>query len=347
MPLHLNILEKFGIFRLNQGPAPIVDLLGMLSFKAVLTALRLGLFDTLGNDFKGVEDIASETGADSAGLSLLLDLLVNLGYLKQRRGRYINSRFTKKWLLSDSKNTIADLFPHFNDISYRWDYLDATIRQGLPPMVGWEWLDQDAARWQTYHAGLKSSAILISRELMKKVKISPTAATLLDLGGSHGQYCIELCRRYPDLSGVVFDWEPARKTAITNIESSGMTERISFKAGDFVTDPIGSVYDVILMFNVIRIFRPDELKSLLKKIYTSLAANGMVVIMDHLGHRSSSRFMRANALIILLEIYNSTEGKTHDKNDVASWLGESGFTDVRDYNLKRSPGLGVITAVKL
>jgi SAM-dependent methyltransferase len=346
MPLHVNILENIGILQLNQGPAPIIDILSMMSFKAMVSALRLGIFEIIGHGGKTCGEIASAAHLDLRGLSLLLDLLENLGYVKCRRGTYRNSRSTKKWLLADSPCNIKDLFHHFNDMASRWEYLDTSIKQGIPPMMGWEWLDRDPDRWHTYHAGMKSSAILISRELMKKVKLPPSAKTLIDLGGSHGQYCIEFCRRYPDLSGVIYDWAPAEKTAVENIGSCNMDRRVSFRAGDFIKDPIGSDYDVVLMFNIIRIFRPHELKSLLNKIFDSMAPNGMVIIMDHLGHRPGSNFMRANALLLLLELYNSTEGTTHKKNDVACWLGQCGFTRIRDYNLPRSPGLGLITAIK-
>ncbi len=346
MPLQLNFLEKIGINCLNQGPAPMVDLLGMLSFKAVTAALRLGVFEAIGDDRKNNTDVAAITGSDTAGISLLLDALENLGYLKHRRGQYSNTRSTKKWLLAGSKHTIADLFHHFNDMSSRWDYLDDSIRAGHPPELGWEWLDRQPGRWRNYHAGLKSTARLIFPELSRKINIPRNASKILDLGGSHGQYSVEFCIRYPNLTGIVFDWAPAEKTAVETINSCGLSDRISFKAGDFVKDPIGSGYDVILLFNIIRIFRPDGLKALLKKIYAALSKDGMIVIMDHLGHRAGSRFMRANAYLILLEIYNSTVGKTHHRTDVSSWLKETGFSSIRDHSLTRSPGLGVITAMK-
>jgi len=346
MPLHVNIFENIGIFRLNQGPAPIIDMLSMMSFKALVSALRLGVFEIIGHGGKKAGEIAAAAHSDLRGISLLLELLENLGYVKCRRGTYRNSRTAKKWLLAGSAFNIADLFHHFNDMASRWEYLDASIKAGSPPLLGWEWLDRDSERWHVYHAGMKSSAILISRELMKKVKLPSSATRLIDLGGSHGQYCIEFCRRYPGLTGVIYDWPPAEKTAVETIDACDMRRRVTFRSGDFVRDQIGSDYDVVLMFNIIRIFRPDDLKELLLKIYESTAPGGIVVIMDHLGHRPRSRLMKANALLLLIELYNSTEGRTHDRGDVASWLGECGFTRVRDYNLPRSPGLGVITAIK-
>ncbi len=346
MPLTLNAFEKIGIKRLNKGPAPMLDLLGLLSFKAVSTALKLGIFENIGTAAKKAGAMASDISVDPRGLSLLLDVLVHLGYLKESRGRYRNTASTRKWLLEASSHSIAALFHQFNDMSMRWDYLDRSIKIGRPHIPGWQWLDRHPGCWDTYHAGLRCSAVLLARELMKKITLPAGAAKVIDIGGSHGQYCIELCLRYPDITCVVYDWGPAEKTALDNISSFGLSDRITFKSGDFTCDPIGSGYDVMLVFNVIRIFKSDELRSLLKKFHDALSPLGMMIIMDHLGHKPSSTLMKTNAALLKLELFNSTEGIFHDRRDVRALLAESGFSAIRDFSIKRSPGLGVITAVK-
>lgn len=346
MPLHLTMLEKIGLFLLNRGPSPMIDLLGVLSFKAVMTALRLKLFDILGNAGKTVPEIASAIGADITGITLLLGALDNLGYVAKHRDTYVNTAATKKWLLRDSPDTIADMFFQFDDMSQRWDYLDKSIRSGYPPEMGYQWLDHHPGKWRPYHAGLMNTAVLISRELMKHIELPAESGTILDLGGSHGQYCIEFCHRYPSYSGIVFDWASAEQTALENIASHGLSDRVTFTAGDFMSGPIGSGYNIILMFNTIRIFTADELRPLFKKIFDALQPSGRFIIMDHLGHRPSSRLTRANTYLVLLEIFNSTKGKTHSAADVSRWLKETGFAAVKDFSLKHSPGLGVLTAVK-
>jgi cyclopropane fatty-acyl-phospholipid synthase-like methyltransferase len=231
-------------------------------------------------------------------------------------------------------------------MSLRWDYLGESIRGGKPHIQGWQWLEQHPGSWNDYHAGLKCSAVLVGRELLKKIKLPAGASRVIDIGGSHGQYCIELCLRYPNISCVVYDWATAEKTAVENIASFGLSERITFNSGDFITDPIGTGYDVMLLFNVIRIFKPNELRFLLNKFYGALSARGMIIIMDHLGHSPSSKLMKTNAALLKLELFNSTEGMFHNRHDVRGWLEESDFSSIRDFCIKRSPGLGVITAVK-
>ncbi|OHD64163.1 MAG: hypothetical protein A2176_00800 [Spirochaetes bacterium RBG_13_51_14] len=346
VPVHLNVFEKTGISLLNQGPGPMVDLLGMLTCKAVSAALRLGIFEAMEDDGRGIDEIAAAAGADAYGVSLLVGALENLGYLKQRRGKYVVTAMTRKWILRSSPRSIADLFLSFDDMASRWDQLHESIRAGRPPVLGWEWLDQHPERWDTYHAGLKCTASLVSGELMRKISLPSSARTILDLGGGHGQYCIEFCRRYSRLTGTVYDWQPAEAVARKNIAASGLSGRVAFRAGDFVKEDIGSGYDVVLMFNIIRIFTARELAPLFRKTFDALNRGGVIIVMDHMGHSSRSRFMRANAFLILLEIYNSTIGSTHRAAVVISLLRQAGFSRNRDYSLHRSPGLGLVVGRK-
>jgi hypothetical protein len=346
MPLPFNPFETIGITLLNQGPGPMADLLGVLSFKALITAIRLNIFEIIGHDTTTLVALARSSGVDTVGLSYLVGVLKNLGYLKERRGTISNTPMVKKWLLRNSPFAMVDLFESINDASIRWDYLSNSITNGRPPCLGYQWLDGDDSRWMRYHKGLKSTASLLAPTLLRKVRIPNRRGTLLDLGGGHGHYCIQFCRRHPGLSGIVLDWEPAGPVALQNIRDAGMSDRITFRSGDFMSDDIGSGYDVILMFNVIRILDDEALFSLLVKVFNALSKKGLVVILDHMGYNPGSRFMSANTFLILLEIFNSTIGRIHPLSDVSRMLAEAGFSGVSKKNLSRSPGLSLLQATR-
>jgi SAM-dependent methyltransferase len=344
VPLPFNFLETIGISVLNQGPGPMADLLGILSFKALTTAIRLNIFEILGSGSASISELAAAAGADPVGLSHLVGIMKQLGYLKEKRGKIYNTAMTRKWILHDSPFTMVDLFASINDASIRWDYLPDSISKGRPPLLGYQWLDGESSRWTHYHKGLRSTANLLSPSVIKNVRIPSGARTLLDCGGSHGYYCIEFCRHHPGLSGVILDWEPAGSVALQNIRDAGLSERVTFKAGDFLKDSIGNDYDVILLFNVIRILDSEALLALLVKVREALSPGGIVVILDHMGYNPGSRFMGANAYLILLEIYNSTIGRIHKASDVCTMLSEAGFSHIRKKDLSRSPGLSIVQA---
>jgi hypothetical protein len=50
MPVTPNLLERLLLFRLDRGPAPILDLFDAAGFKSVALALEVGLFEALADD---------------------------------------------------------------------------------------------------------------------------------------------------------------------------------------------------------------------------------------------------------------------------------------------------------
>ena len=345
MPLPFNLFETIGITALNQGPGPMADLLGILSFKAVLTALRLDIFEIIGHGTITHDALARAAGADPSGMSSLIGALAKLGYVRDKSGTISNTAMTRKWILADSPCSMADLFPSINDASMRWDYLAESVRSGRPPRLGYEWLNEDPARWTRYHRGLRSTAALLAPIVLKQVRIPRHYRTILDIGGGHGHYCIEFCRRHPGLTGTILDWEPAGPVARQNIRDAGLEGRVTFRSGDFPSDSVGTGYDVILLFNFIRIMESEFLRSMFVMVREALSPGGTVVILDHMGYRPRSRFMGANAFLVLLEIYTSTVGRIHQASDVSAMLREAGFTRIRIKNLTRSPGLSMVTAL--
>src|SRR5690606_24141523 len=75
--------------------------------------------------------------------------------------------------------------------------------------------------------------------------------TVIDVGGGHGGYSLELAHRFPDLRAVVFDLPPVIEVAREIIAETGLRDRVTARAGDFRADSLGSGYDVALLFGVL------------------------------------------------------------------------------------------------
>lgn len=346
MPLLPNFIERLLFIRMNKGPGPIFDWVGAMGFKAVVVALRLGVFDAIGRDKVSATDLASRLEVDEHHLTLLLDALETFGYLRKRWGRYANSAATLTWLLSSSPSTIADVFPQADDMMRRWDQLDETIRNGRPPVLGAQMISQCPGGWDRYHRGLRASARLVCPEVVAKLDLPRHARSLIDVGGSHGHFSVALCRHFPRLNATVFDWPQAREIAEETIGEAGMNGRVRFVAGDFMLDEPGTDFDVALLFNVIRIYPASKLVELFSRVSGWLERDGTLVVLDHLNNRLLSNFLRANARLIELELVNSTAGEIHRSDDVARLLRESGFRNIKQVPIVRSPGLGLVIARK-
>ena len=346
MPLMPNMLERVIFFKMNKGPGPMLDLIGALGYKAVSVALKLGVFEALSDGPLTVDRLADRLEASARGLAVLLAALEGLGYVTGRDGRYANTPMTTRWMVSASPDCLAGLFGHFDDMLERWATMDESIRRGEPALDGDEWFKERPQRWRAYHDSMRIIANLVSSEVISKVKLPAGARKLLDLGGSHGLYSIRFCRKYPGLTATVLDFEQAREVAKETIAGESMSDRVVFRAGDFLTDDLGGTYDAALLFNVIRMFKPDQATDVFRKTAGSLVSGGTIVVMDQLASGMPSKFSQANAQLINLELFGALKGETYTGEHIAGLLGDAGYRDARVISLMRSPGASLVTAMK-
>ena len=346
MPLRLTAIERLIFYEGNLGPSPIIDLYGPLAAKGIHVALRLGLFEALARESLQLEELAQRLGADARGLGILLELLEALGYVGGRGGRFRNTAATTKWLLAESPTGIADLFGFFEEMQQRWDLLEGALREGKPIRRSAEWFDAHPGSWDRYHAGLRAVARLAAPEIVKRVRVPAGARRLLDLGGSHGCYSTAFCRRHPGLSAIVLDWAQARDVAEKTIAAAGMRDRVSFLAADLWQDEYPGDCDVVLLFNLVRVFPAERSEALVRRAVAALRPGGLAVVVDHHLRPRSSRFQRAIAAVIALELFNATPGRLHHPSEVARWLVAAGCSRPETSFLRRSPGSYLLTARK-
>jgi hypothetical protein len=339
-------MERVIFYTLNEGPGPILDLMGPLAFKVVSVALRLGVFEALSAGPMTGTELAGRLKADPGGISILLETLDALGYVGKKGARYANTAMTARWMLENSPGSVAGLFASFEGMFARWDYLEEAIRRGEPAFDGSKWMAERPERWNDYHKGMRGIARISSEEIVSKVKLPATARRLLDMGGSHGLYAVSFCRRRPGLEATVLDQGQARAVAEETIAAEGMSGRVSFLEGDFMTGDLGGKYDAVLAFNVVRIFRPPQATDLFRRTAAALNPGGVIVVLDQLDAGMSTPFTKANALLIKLELFNSTNGKLYKADEISSLLVTGGFAGPRVINLRRLPGACLVVATK-
>jgi cyclopropane fatty-acyl-phospholipid synthase-like methyltransferase len=272
----------------------------------------------------------------------LLDALDSLGYVSKRSGRYTATAMTKKWA-----PVLAEGIPFAEAAAFeQWQHLEERVAGRKPPIHSYEAIEREDT-WREFQAGMLALARSGVDNVVAKVKLPRTARRLLDLGGGHGLYSVEFCRRYLHLSATVFDFPQALEVTRELIAAEDMADRVSVEQGDFWTDSIGSGYDVALLFNIVHGNLPEKNTMLLQKVAGSLNPGGRVVILDQLADSNGSGpAARAIAALTGLNMYNSSGGQSYRFDEIAGWLSASGFASLRRINLLRSPGNGLVIATK-
>lgn len=348
MPVVPDLMERLVFFRLNQAPGPALDLVGAGTFRAVATALKLGVFDALNEQPSAAADLASKLRVDQRAVTVLLDFLTATRYLKRTNEGYSCTAMSTKWLSQKSPTNFAPFFDFFQNFLYPfWDtHIEESIRTGKPSTTLYESLDQTPNGWKTAQEWFLALAKTMSDEIVSKAKLSRTAKRLLDVGGGHGLYTVKFCRNYPALSATIFDRPEPSAVARETIANEKMEGRVSVLAGDFWRDNLGDGYDSVLLFNIIHAYKPEENIELLKKISGVLNPRGQVVILEQISEPTSSNAVGALVQFLGLTFLAALGGRTYEYEEVARWLSASGFSGVKRVKLRRAPGSSLVLATK-
>ncbi|MBL7817294.1 MAG: methyltransferase domain-containing protein [Saprospiraceae bacterium] len=184
------------------------------------------------------------------------------------------------------------------------------------------------------------------KEVVRKIKIPPTATQLLDLGGSHGLYSIEFCKKYPNLKAEIIDYEPVRQYAQAHIEKHAMDGRVTFTAADFMKEDLPLSNDIVLLFQIIHQNVPEQNIALFKKIHAVLRQGGQLIILEQIkGIGGASQLSKSNTSFIALNLFHQASGNAYTFEEVRAWAIEAGF---RKHTLKKlnAPGFGLIVCEK-
>lgn len=349
MPVTPNFLERLLLLRLNKGPAPMLDLFGAGGFKAVTLALDMGLFEELAASQLSVTRLAETLGADEHGVEALLAFLEANGYVTEDDSRYGNTATTTKWLTEDSKTNVGPFLTFWDDLVFPlWEQqLETAVREGEPSQTMFEWFDEKPSRWKTAQRGFRAAASVMVDEVTDKVSVPDGATDAIDVGGGHGLYSIELCRRHPELSATVFDNPEALDLAREEIDGAGLTDRIETQGGDYWTDDMGAGYDLALLFNVIHSNNAERNVRLFERVADTLRPGGRIVLLDQLAGSSSMPVGKAGLGFLGLTYLVTVGADVHPYDEVAEWLHEAGFENVQKTSIRRAgPGNTLIEATK-
>jgi hypothetical protein len=327
-------------------PHPFADASSSVGLGFALgSAVKLKIADQLTMEMKDIASIARGAQVSEVGAELILDCLDALGYAKRKGNQFAFTKRGAKNLDPNSPHNFRH-FILFCDYLYKgYLQLDETIRLGkraqsnmLEEMTAYE--------WELFSRAMIDIARTNHKEVAGKVPVSKTASKMLDLGGSHGLYSIELCRRNPNLNSVIVDLPPVKKYADECIAQQNASSQVSFLPSDFMKDELPKGNDIILAFNIIHGLNPAENETLAQKVSASLKDGGMYVILDQIkGIGGNSQLSKATTSYMALNLLHQAGGKTYSEQEVAAFTKKAGFkkTELKKLN---APGFGLIICTK-
>jgi 2-polyprenyl-3-methyl-5-hydroxy-6-metoxy-1,4-benzoquinol methylase len=339
-----SLLQKL-LLKFNIIPHPIVDSVSsIVAGRALQVSVKLGVIDALGDTPMSASTIAECTGVSERGVLVLLDCLDALGYVRKQAARYRLTPRGKKFLSKDSPQSLHQVVLFSDYLFNSLTTLEATIQADGPEQTNYASFTPEL--WEIFTSAMQEFACTNLAEVVRLVPLPVQAKKLLDLGGSHGLYSMALCQRAPRLSAEIIDFAPVEALAKRLIAQQQMTDRVTFRVGDFLRDELGGDYDVILAFNVIHGLRSEANQLLAAKVSKALNPGGMYVILDQIssGERASPLF-RLLIASMGLSFFHYFGSGPYAFHEVREWLHQAGFARC-ELRKTRTPGFAVIIGQK-
>jgi SAM-dependent methyltransferase len=323
---------------LELAPRALVDThASMMLARTVMAGAELKIFDALAEHPLTAQETAAICGSAPGPTALLLDALAACGYLRVEADRFALTRRSRPWLLSAGGNSVRDKLL-LQVAEWRWlQSLEDFVRSGRP-------LDfhdsMPAEERDLYHRGMRALAGVAGREVAAKVPVPRAARRMLDLGGSHGHFAAEICRRHPGLSAEVMDLPDAIEAAAPLLAAEAMGDRLIHVAGDAITADLGvERYDVVLMSNLAHHFGADQNRELAMRVTRALKPGGAFVIQEPARAERPGRAGQVPALLGLYFAMQSRPGvRTWTVAEMAGWQRSAGLKVLRARTLRTAPG---------
>ena len=300
--------------------------------RVLSAAAAVGLFDAVGDRPATARALATRCGLDVRATEMMLNALVGLDVLRRSKGGYSARPVVRRLLRADSKDGVAWMLRHHNGLARSWAWLDEVVRGGGP--VGPERRqggEPDGAevfiRAMDDHS--RSRAKVVAAYLAEEAP-----ATMLDIGGGSGAYCVAFCRQWRGLKATLFDRAGVLEVATAIIGATPAGRRISMVAGDLSEDPLpAGLFDLVLLSNVIHSSGPAEVRGWLGKIRRVMAPGGLLVIHDFLTNATRTKPTRA-AVFGINMLVNTPEGRVYSQVELRAWLKATGFGGIRSARLE-------------
>ena len=330
-------LERVGLW-LGLVPIPLLETqLAATLARSITAGVGLCLFEALVDGPLTAGEVAARCGVDAVAAALLLDALAACGYLAISRGRYELKAQSRKWLLAGSPNSIREMILLQ---SLEWDWLaqlNAFVRSGQP--IDFHAAMSDADR-DLYHRAMRDLAGIGGREVGRRTPVPRGARLMVDLGGSHGHFAAEICRRHPGLRAEVLDLPEAVRWAAPLLAAEGMGDRVVHVAGDVLAADLGTErYDLIFMSNLAHHLDSAENQALAQRAARALRPGGVFVIQEPLRPVRPERRGQAGTLLgLYFALQSRPNVHTWTAAEMADWQARAGLRPARPNQLHRALG---------
>ena len=327
----------------NWNPGTLLELSGHYWKTCTLHAsVKLDIFTTIGDGSMTGEMIAEKITADTDASKRLLNALVAMELLEKKGDTFLNTEDAGRFLRKDSKAYLGYMILHHHHLVESWSKMDEAVLTGKPVRTRSSFNDESVR--EAFLMGMFNNAMLQAPPLVGTFDISGYQ-TLLDMGGGPGTYAIHFCLQNPQISAAVFDLPTTQPFAEKTIAQFGLNDRISFVAGDYVTEPVHGRYDVVWMSHILHGEGPDDCQNMIQKAVAVLESGGMLILHDFILDDTRDAPLFA-ALFSMNMLLGTPDGRSYTETEFVRMMKQTGLSEIQRTPYRGPTESGILTGIK-
>jgi 2-polyprenyl-3-methyl-5-hydroxy-6-metoxy-1,4-benzoquinol methylase len=292
--------------------------------RILLTAYELDLFTVLGKAPKTSGEVARAIGADTHATDRLMNALCAMGLLTKDDGRFSNTQVASRFLVRGEPGYMAGLM-HTVNLWDTWSTLTQAVRQGTA--TAHREVNGRGERWLTaFIAAMHTRASREAPAVVSEIGVSGVSR-VLDVGGGSGAYAMAFVRAGDGIRATVFDLPNVVPLTRSYVEQGGLSDKVDITAGDYLTDDLGSGYDLVFVSAIIHSNSVGQNQSLIKKCASALSQGGRVIVQDFIMDEDRTGPPRG-AFFALNMLVGTPAGDTYTEAEVRTWMEEAGLSAI-------------------
>ena len=323
----------------NWNPAELLKLSGgYWSACALHAGVKLDLFSHAGT----AAELARATACDGRGLEMLLNALVALRLLDKNGEHYAPTVFSAEYLARSSPRYLGYILLHHHHLMAGWSRLDEAVQNGAPLRGRVSHAGNEAER-ESFEMGMFNLAMQIAPRIVGKVDLR-NRQRLLDLGGGPGTYAIHFCQTNPQLTATVYDLPTTRPFAEKTVAAFGLTDRIAFTDGDFISDDVPRGFDVAWLSHILHGEGPEGCAVILQRAVAALQPGGLLLVQEFILDDSMDGPIFP-ALFSLNMLLNTPQGQAYSQGQLEAMLHAAGVSSIRRMEIDLPNGAGIVAGI--
>ena len=322
-------MRESTLFKQHNPPAYLLSLAhGYQVSQVLFAALDLNIFTILSDGAQGIGELARSARCDKGSLKRLTHALIALKLLKTSHGKLLNAEIASHYLVKSGKKYLGNALHHSGNLWNFWEGLTTQLKRGKGKKPEKKHLDNYPHRLRDY---LHAMGDLASLKACTIAKALPWRHYLkmLDVGCGPGTFALAFAAQNPKLTCTLIDLEPTLVHTRRLINRSTCKERMAVVPCNIVTQKLpGEGYDLIFISNILHIYRRNEVKRIMKKLWHAAATPATVVIHDYLVDEPASTPLPA-LLFDLTMLVGTPRGRCPTYEELAGIFKKLGANNIR------------------